>query len=270
MNEFSGSPIDQLKQLMERLRHPTEGCPWDREQTFETVAPYTIEEAYEVEDAITRKDSDAICEELGDLLLQIVFHSRMAEELGLFDFDAVVKKITDKMIERHPHVFGKESERNQSFHSQAWEDQKTRERNKKNNGQSGILDGVALNLPALMRAEKLIKRLKRAGFDPTDFKSVQKILVKTLQVKNDVSDPEDDKKKIEGWIGEMFFLLTHLSVHLGVDSEKSLRETSRHFLNHVDHVEKSTATTNDGLFTKTDEDYKSNHPLIYKNFMQDD
>ena len=98
MNEFSGSPIDQLKQLMEKLRHPTEGCPWDREQTFESVAPYTIEEAYEVEDAIARKDSDAICEELGDLLLQIVFHSRMAEEQGLFDFDTVAKKITTKTV----------------------------------------------------------------------------------------------------------------------------------------------------------------------------
>ena len=270
MSEFKGTPMDQLKQLMARLRHPTQGCPWDREQTFETVAPYTIEEAYEVEDAIARKDPEAIREELGDLLLQIVFHSRMAEEAGLFDFDDVAQTITRKMIERHPHVFGKESERTQSFHSQAWEEQKTRERNKKNNGQSRILDGVALNLPALMRAEKLIKRVKRAGFDPTDFKSVQKKLMKTLQVKKDISDPEDDKKKIEGWIGEMFFLLTHLSVHLGVDSEKSLRETSRQFLNHVDHVEKNKVITNDGLFTKTDEGYKSNHPLIYENFMQDD
>ena len=121
MNEFSGSPIDQLKQLMERLRHPTEGCPWDREQTFESVAPYTIEEAYEVEDAIARKDSEAICEELGDLLLQIVFHSRMAEEQGLFDFDTVAKKITTKMIERHPHVFGQEEQRSQTHHSEAWE-----------------------------------------------------------------------------------------------------------------------------------------------------
>ena len=270
MSEFEGTPMDQLKKLMERLRHPTEGCPWDMEQTFETVAPYTIEEAYEVEDAIARKDPEAIREELGDLLLQIVFHSRIAEEAGLFDFDAVVKTITSKMIERHPHVFGKESERTQSFHSQAWEDQKTRERNKKNNGQSRILDGVALNLPALVRAEKLIKRVKRAGFDPTDFKSVQKKIVKTLLEKKDVSNPEDDKKKIEAWIGEIFFLLTHLSVHLGVDSEKSLRETSRHFFNHVDLVEKNTAITNDGLFTKTDEDYKSNHPLIYENFMQDE
>ena len=167
---------------MARLRHPTEGCPWDREQTFSSVAPYTIEEAYEVADAIEQNDMSGLKEELGDLLLQIIFHSRMAEELGLFDFDAVVKKITDKMIERHPHVFGKESERTQSLHSQAWEDQKTRERKKKNNGNSGTLDGVALALPALMRSEKLIKRLKRAGLDPTNIQTLQKKLEETSPV----------------------------------------------------------------------------------------
>lgn len=270
MSEFKGTPMDQLKKLMERLRHPTEGCPWDREQTFETVVPYTIEEAYEVEDAIARKDPEAIREELGDLLLQIVFHSRMAEEAGLFNFDAVAKTITSKMIERHPHVFGKESERTQSFHSQAWEDQKTRER-KKNNGNSGTLDGVALALPALMRSEKLIKRLKRAGLDPTNIQTLQKKLEETFQEKKDFTESENDGDKInEEWIGQMFFLLSHLAVHLGVDSEKSLRETNRRFETHVEHFEKNITITNDGLFTKTDEDYKSNHPLMYVNFMQDD
>ena len=269
MSEFCGTPMDQLKQLMARLRHPTQGCPWDKEQTFETVAPYTIEEAYEVEDAIARKDSNAICEELGDLLLQIVFHSRMAEEQGLFDFDEVATRITEKMIERHPHVFGKESERTQSFHSQAWEDQKTRERNKKNNGPSGILDGVAPNLPALMHSEKLIKRTKRTGIDHTDFKSVQQKISETLLNKK-VSNLGNDKKKNEAWIGEMFFLLTHLSVHLGVDSEKSLRETSRKFKKYVDRLEKNSLIKKEESIEKENGEKKSIHPLIYENFMKFD
>ena len=133
-----------------------------------------------------------------------------------------------------------------------------------------ILDGVALNLPALMCAEKLIKRVKRAGFDPTDFKSVQKKLMKTLQVKKDISDPEDDKKKIEGWIGEMFFLLTHLSVHLGVDSEKSLRETTRKFKKYVDRLEKNSLIKKEESIEKENGEKKSNQPLIYENFMQID
>ena len=245
--------MDQLKKLMERLRHPTEGCPWDREQTFETVVPYTIEEAYEVEDAIARKDPEAIREELGDLLLQIVFHSRMAEEAGLFNFDAVAKTITSKMIERHPHVFGKESERTQSFHSQAWEDQKTRER-KKNNGNSGTLDGVALALPALMRSEKLIKRLKRAGLDPTNIQTLQKKLEETFQEKKDFTESENVGDKInEEWIGQMFFLLSHLAVHLGVDSEKSLRETNRRFETHVEHFEKKRKMADQDSWKMKDE-----------------
>ena len=269
MCEFSGTPMDQLKQLMARLRHPTQGCPWDKEQTFETVAPYTIEEAYEVEDAIARKDSNAICEELGDLLLQIVFHSRMAEEQGLFDFDEVTTRITEKMIERHPHVFGKKSEKAKSFNSQAWEDQKTNERNKKNNGPSGILDGVAPNLPALMYSEKLIKRVKSTGIDPTDFKSIQQKISDTL-INKKVSKSANDKKKNEEWIGEIFFLLTHLSVHIGVDSEKSLRETSRKFKKYIDRLEKKSLIKKEESIQKANGENKSDHPLIYENFMPSD
>ena len=238
MSEFSGSPIDQLRQLMERLRHPTEGCPWDREQTFETVAPYTIEEAYEVEDAIARKDSDAICEELGDLLLQIVFHSRMAEEQGLFDFDSVAEKITTKMIERHPHVFGQEEQRSQTHHSEAWEYQKTLERKQKNKGTSGTLDGVALALPALMRSEKLIKRVKRAGYELAQPDKLIERFQDKLEQKHSPAKDIDQESQNENWVGELFFMLNLLAVHLGVDTEKALRKTNRNFENEVINFEK--------------------------------
>ena len=238
MSEFSGSPIDQLKQLMERLRHPTEGCPWDREQTFETVAPYTIEEAYEVEDAIARKDSDAICEELGDLLLQIVFHSRMAEEQGLFDFDTVAEKITTKMIERHPHVFGQEEQRSQTHHSEAWENQKTLERKQKIKGSSGTLDGVALALPALMRSEKLIKRVKRAGYELTQPEKLVKQFQKKLEQNHSQGKNNEQMSLNEKWVGELFFMLNLLAVHLSVDTEKALRNINRKFENEVRKFEK--------------------------------
>jgi len=247
MSEFSGSPIDQLKQLMERLRHPTEGCPWDREQTFETVAPYTIEEAYEVEDAIARKDSDAICEELGDLLLQIVFHSRMAEEQGLFDFDTVAKKITNKMIERHPHVFGQEEQRSQTHHSEAWENQKTLERKQKNKGSSGTLDGVALALPALMRSEKLIKRVKRAGYELTQPEKLLERFQEKLEQNHSPAKDKDQKTQNENWIGELFFMLNLLAVHLGVDTEKALRNTNQKFENEVKEIENSLKSENNDL-----------------------
>ena len=238
MSEFSVSPIDQLKQLMERLRHPTEGCPWDREQTFETVAPYIIEEAYEVEDAIVRKDSDAICEELGDLLLQIVFHSRIAEEQGLFDFDTVAKKISNKMIERHPHVFGQEDQRSQTHDSEAWENQKTLERKQKNNVTSGTLDGVALALPALMRSEKLIKRVKRAGYELTQPEKLLERFQEKLEQNHSPAKDKDQKSQNEKWVGELFFMLNLLVVHLGVDTEKALRNTNRKFENEVEEFEK--------------------------------
>ena len=155
--------LDRLLVIMAKLRNPDGGCPWDLEQTFATIAPYTIEEAYEVADAVVRADLADLKDELGDLLLQVVFHARMAEEQDAFDFDAVAGAIADKMIRRHPHVFGKASERTVAGQTVAWEATKAAERALKadRRGAASALDGVALALPALMRAEKLQKRAAR-------------------------------------------------------------------------------------------------------------
>ena len=182
---------------------------------------------------VLKSVADAICEELGDLLLQIVFHSRIAEEQGLFDFDTVAKKITTKMIERHPHVFGQEEQRSQTHHSEAWENQKTLERKQKNKGTSGTLDGVALALPALMRSEKLIKRFKRAGYGLAHpDKLLERFQEKLVQNYSPAIDKNQESEN-ENWVGELFFMLNQLAVHLGVDTEKALRNTNRKFENEV-------------------------------------
>ena len=159
---MNGAPIDRLRAVMARLRDPERGCSWDVAQSWATIAPYTIEEAYEVADAIARGDVADLRDELGDLLLQVVFHSRIAEEAGAFDFDAVAAGIVDKMERRHPHIFGDATEGGH----QAWEQIKAEERQAK--AVSGTLDGVAIGLPALLRAEKLQKRAARVGFDWPD------------------------------------------------------------------------------------------------------
>ena len=238
MNESKGTSIEQLIKVMKRLRHPTEGCPWDREQTFSSVAPYTVEEAYEVEDAIARNDLDAIREELGDLLLQIVFHARMAEEAGHFDFDAVAESATRKMIERHPHVFGEENQRTQDFHSEAWEEQKTQERQAKYDGSKGILGDIAESLPALMRSGKLIKRIMMAGCDPT---SPETVLVQLQEKIQDAPFSRGEnvlqKKDWENWFGETLFMISHLARQLKVDMESVLRESNRTFEKRFEQLE---------------------------------
>jgi MazG family protein len=159
------SPIDRLLEIMARLRDPQGGCPWDVEQSFATIAPYTIEEAYEVDDAIRRGDLDALREELGDLLLQVVFHAQMAREAGHFAFADVAAGLCDKLVRRHPHVFGDVEVRSAGEQLEAWEAHKARERAEKQGGAEppGALDGVARGLPALLRAQKLLRRAARAG-----------------------------------------------------------------------------------------------------------
>src|SRR5438045_1994231 len=164
-------PIDRLLAIMARLRDPGRGCPWDREQNFATIAPYTIEEAYEVADAIEREDMTALKDELGDLLLQVVFHARMAEEAGLFAFDDVAAAIADKMLRRHPHVFGDAEISSVAAQNEAWEAHKAAEREAAGTADS-VLDGVALALPALLRAAKLSRRAARIGFDWPDARAV--------------------------------------------------------------------------------------------------
>src|SRR5438477_11192284 len=164
-------PIDRLLAIMARLRDPDRGCPWDREQNFATIAPYTIEEAYEVADAIERQDMTALKDELGDLLFQVVFHARMAEEAGLFGFDDVAEAITDKMERRHPHVFGDTEIASVAAQNEAWEAHKAAERRERGAAVS-VLDGVALALPALLRAAKISRRAARIGFDWPDADAV--------------------------------------------------------------------------------------------------
>ena len=215
--------IDRLLAVMARLRDPERGCPWDIEQSFETIAPYTIEEAYEVDDAIRREAWDELEGELGDLLLQTVYHARMAEERGLFDFDRVAEGVALKMIARHPHIWGGES-RDKSAADQVsdWERVKAAERAAKGDG--GALDGVALGLPALMRAEKLGKRAARVGFDWDDAEGV---LAKVAEEAREVTEADAAHRAEE--VGDLLFTVAQLARHLGVDAETALRDANAKF-----------------------------------------
>jgi MazG family protein len=236
--------ISRLIKVMARLRDPESGCPWDIEQTFETIAPYTIEEAYEVAEAIAQQDMPALKEELGDLLLQVVYHSRMAEEEGNFDFDSVAKTITDKMIRRHPHVFGDDSVATADAQTANWETQKAAERAKKAEADGlrpSAIDGVPLPLPALTRAEKLTKRAARVGFDWPNVSQVFDKLTEEigeLRAEIDRGAPAD---RLEDELGDMLFCVANLARHLKVDPEEALRSTNRKFERRFRAVEDSFA-----------------------------
>ena len=237
------TPIENLKTVMARLRHPDEGCPWDREQTFASVAPYTIEEAYEVSEAIDSKDMSLLKEELGDLLLQIVFHSRMAEESGDFNFDDVAQTISDKMIRRHPHVFGEEGKRSREFHGDEWEAQKKRERVEKaqlrGDVMLSILDGVALAIPALMRAEKLGKRAAKAGFDWTGIETVyEKINEEIRELRSELEENEISGESVEEELGDILLTVVSLARHLRIDPELALRRANAKFERRFRFIEK--------------------------------
>jgi nucleoside triphosphate diphosphatase len=213
------SDINKLLEVMRKLREPRDGCPWDIAQDFATIAPYTIEEAYEVADAIEREDMDGLRDELGDLLFQVAFHARMAEEAGLFDFDDVAKGISDKMIRRHPHVFGSEAERARGKQDGSWEQIKEMER--VDSGDDSALAGVAKGLPALKRAEKLGSRASRAGFDWPDRKGVhEKIQEELEELEEAVGSRETDSMEEE--FGDVLFAVVNLARHLDIDPEKAL------------------------------------------------
>lgn len=214
--------IARLLAIMARLRDPQRGCEWDVAQTFATIAPYTIEEAYEVADAIERDDLPALREELGDLLLQVVFHARMAEELGAFDFEAVAHAISDKMTERHPHIFGEAPDQGQSRELR-WEAQKAAEREAK--GATSALDGVALALPALMRAEKLQKRAARVGFDWPDTAGPRS---KVLEELDELAAARTDSEKLDE-AGDLLFAAVNLVRRYGVAPEDALRHGNAKF-----------------------------------------
>ncbi len=219
--------IDPLLEVMRRLRDPQTGCEWDTVQTFETIAPYTVEEAYEVADAIKRNDMDGLKDELGDLLLQVVFHSQIATDEGHFSFSDVVEAICEKMIRRHPHIFGEARE------TPGWEQIKAEERAE--TGKSSALDGVALALPALLRAQKIQKRAARVGFDWPDKAPVK---AKLLEELDEVEQANNDAEVHEE-IGDLLFSAVNLSRHYGVDAEQALADATRKFSQRFNKVETS-------------------------------
>ena len=233
-------PIDRLLAVMARLRDANGGCPWDLAQDFKTIAPYTIEEAYEVADAIEREDMTGLKDELGDLLLQVVFHSRMGEEIGAFDFDAVADTIVDKMLRRHPHVFGAVNAPTPSAVNDNWESIKAAERAaKRNDGDQpgSVLDGVATALPALSRAEKLQRRASRVGFD---WGAPEPILDKIAEEIGELGAelPTADKEKIADELGDVLFAVVNLARHLEIDPEVALRGTNAKFERRFKYIER--------------------------------
>jgi ATP diphosphatase len=235
------TPIDRLRQVMRRLRDPTSGCPWDVEQSFASIAPYTIEEAYEVAEAIQNDDMPALKDELGDLLLQVVFHAQMASEVQKFDFDAVAEAIADKMIRRHPHVFGDATVDGTAAQSSAWEAQKAEERAAKARA-AGIapsaLDGVTVGLPALTRALKLQKRAGRVGFDWQDAPPIlDKIAEELGELQAEMAAPTRDPARLEDELGDLLFACVNLARHLALDPETALRGTNAKFERRFRRVE---------------------------------
>jgi ATP diphosphatase len=229
------SPIDRLNGIMRTLRNPDGGCPWDVEQTFATIAPCTVEEAYEVADAIERGDWDELKSELGDLLFQVVFHARMAEEQGLFGFDDVVEAIADKLTRRHPHVFGDEAAKMSGAAQKArWEDIKAGERKAK--AQHGVLDDVPVGLPALTRAVKLTKRAARVGFDwPSTDQVFDKLDEEVAELRAEIAAGDLDKAR--GEMGDLLFVVANLARKLGVEPEDALRGTNAKFIRRFGFIE---------------------------------
>ncbi len=220
------SGIDKLREVMKDLRNPESGCPWDVEQDFSSIAPYTVEEAYEVADAIERNDMDDLRDELGDLLLQVVFHARMAEEAELFDFDDVATAIAEKMIRRHPHVFGSETERADGKKDGSWEQIKEAERSKSTD--DSALAGVTKALPALKRAQKLGKRASRVGFDWPDRQGVRDKINEELEELEEAVGARDSAD-MEEEFGDVLFAIVNLARHLDIDPENALTRANYKF-----------------------------------------
>ena len=229
-------PIDRLIAIMARLRDPVRGCPWDRQQDFATIAPYTIEEAYEVADAIERQDFSALKDELGDLLLQVVFHARMAEEAGRFAFDDIAAAIVDKMVRRHPHVFGDAEIASVAAQNEAWEAHKAAER-EASGGHDSVLDGVALALPALLRAAKISRRAARIGFDWPDAEAVIDKIEEELDEIEDAIDDDAPHAAVEEEVGDLLFAAANLARKLEIEPETALRRAAAKFERRFRRVE---------------------------------
>lgn len=238
VNDPSGG-MPRLLEIMRALRDPETGCPWDIEQDFASIAPYTIEESYEVADAIERQDWAELKAELGDLLLQTVYHTQMAHEAQLFDFDDVANAISDKMVTRHPHVFGDEN-RNKSAEQQTadWEAIKATERAEK--AKQGTLDDVALALPALMRAIKLQKRAARVGFD---WPAIDQVLDKMIEEAQELNEARDQltQNDVQEEFGDLLFVMVNFGRHLKIDAEEALRLANAKFTRRFKYIERALA-----------------------------
>jgi len=224
--------LPRLLEIMRRLRDPATGCPWDIEQDFASIAPYTLEEAHEVADAIERQAWDELRGELGDLLFQVVYHAQMAVEAGHFDFHAVTRAISDKMVARHPHVFGAESrDKSAAQQTEDWERMKAAER-----GPARVLDGVALGLPALTRAVKLQKRAARVGFD---WPSTDEVVAKITEEAAELAEARDSltQDEVEEEFGDLLFVMANLARHLKVDPEAALRRANAKFTRRFGRIE---------------------------------
>ena len=221
---------------MARLRDPDGGCPWDLEQDFASIAPYTIEEAYEVADAIERGDMGDLKEELGDLLLQVVYHARMAQEVGLFDFAAVAETIADKMVRRHPHVFGADEVESAAHQTSRWEAIKAAERAAKGKKEGGVLAGIPTGLPALTRAVKLTGRAARVGFDwPSAREVLDKLREETGELEAEIEAGDLAKAREE--LGDLLFVVANLARKLDVEPEDALRAANAKFVRRFGHIE---------------------------------
>jgi MazG family protein len=232
-------PLFELLEIMRRLRAPVGGCPWDLEQTFATIAPYTVEEAYEVADAIERGDLNDLRDELGDLLFQTVFHAQMAQEQGAFDFTDVARAICDKMLRRHPHVFAQADGRSSAEQTDAWEVIKAGERAAKGKADS-LLDDIPASLPAMTRAVKLTKRAARVGFD---WPNIGYVLAKLREelAELEVEIDAGDQAKAREELGDLLFVVANLARKLDIEPEDALRSANAKFIRRFSHIERSLA-----------------------------
>jgi len=238
------SAINQLLEVMRRLRDPRSGCPWDQEQTYRSLVPHTLEEAYEVADAIEQGDLQHLPDELGDLLFQVVFYSQIAHEEGRFDFESVARGISDKLVRRHPHVFADVAINSAEEQTRAWEEHKRQERdNKAVNGQAGTLEGVSLALPALVRAAKLQRRAARVGFDWPDVDGV------VAKVREELAELESElqanaaPERLADELGDLLFSCVNLARHLNVEPEAALRTANLKFEQRFRYIEEQLNAT---------------------------
>lgn len=239
----SQKPIDQLLTIMAKLRDPNGGCPWDLEQNFASIVPHTIEEAYEVADAIEKDNMQELKEELGDLLLQVVFHAQMAKEEELFTFDDVAQAINTKLIHRHPHVFGEEEIKDAAAQEQSWEKIKQQERERKhqqnNTKPTSILDDIPVNFPALLRAVKLQKKAAKVGFDWPGIEPVFAKIEEEIQELKDAFYHKKDTEAVAEELGDLLFAVCNVARHLKIDPETALRQGNAKFIKRFNYIERA-------------------------------